>query len=276
MSRFDPERLERCFARLKQQNRAAFVTFVVAGDPNMDSCAKLLHALPDAGADIIELGMPFSDPMADGPTIQRASKRALNAGVTLGKTLQLAKTLRDKHPETPIILMGYYNPIYRFGNQAFLDRVKDAGVDGLIVVDLPPEEDRELAISALDQDIHFIRLITPTSTKARIEKILHRDSGFIYYVSITGITGTKDIKTGDIAKHLDIVRTQSDLPIVVGFGIKHPKQAAAIAKIADGVVVGSALVAALEEGMSTSDTEQGIKNALDTARTLADAMSKTT
>ncbi len=272
MSYFDPDRLSRCFSRLKDQNRAAFVTFLTAGDPNTEATNTLLQALPDCGADIIELGMPFSDPMADGPTIQRASKRALNGGMTLEKTLVMAKSLREKHPETPIILMGYYNPIYRYGNQAFLDRAKEAGVDGLIIVDLPPEEDNELAINALEQGVHFIRLVTPTSTPERIEKILLRASGFIYYVSMTGITGTKDIEINGIKDRLDQIRAQSALPIVVGFGIKQPEQAAAIAKIADGVVVGSALVAALETGITADDIPAGIDQALHTTRALAQAI----
>ncbi len=272
MSHFDTDRLARCFTRLKDQNRAAFVTFLTAGDPDIETTNTLLHALPDCGADIIELGMPFSDPMADGPTIQRASKRALNGGMTLEKTLVMAKSLREKHPETPIILMGYYNPIYRYGNQAFLDRIKDAGVDGLIIVDLPPEEDNELAITALEQGVHFIRLVTPTSTPERIQKILHRASGFIYYVSMTGITGTKDIEVGGIKDRLDQIRTQSELPIVVGFGIKQPEQAAAIAKVADGVVIGSALITALETGITAGNIPAGIEQAKISTRALAAAI----
>ena len=272
MTYFDPDRLARCFARLKAENRAAFIPFLTAGDPDSESTNTLLTALPDCGADIIELGMPFSDPMADGPTIQRASKRALKGGMTLEKTLVMAKTLRQKHPETPIILMGYYNPIYRFGNQAFLERIKDAGVDGLIIVDLPPEEDNELAISALEQGVHFIRLVTPTSTSERIQKILHRASGFIYYVSMTGITGTKDIEMAGLQDQIDRIRAQSDLPVVIGFGIKQPEQAAAIAKIADGVVVGSALVAALETGITSGNPATGIAEAKTLTRTLADAI----
>lgn len=271
MTAFDPHRLQRCFARLQQENRAALVTFVSAGDPNLADSQRLCLALPDAGADIIELGMPFSDPMADGPTIQRASKRALQNGMTLKKTLEMAENLRQAHPEIPIILMGYYNPVYRFGKQAFLARIKAIGIDGLIIVDLPPEEDDELAIDALDEGIHFIRLITPTSTKERISVVLQRASGFIYYVSITGITGTKGIDTDAIVSHIEMVREQSRLPICVGFGIKQPGQAKKIARIADGVVVGSTLIDALEEGMSES-VEQGIQNTIKKVQSLRQAV----
>ena len=272
MSNFDPQRLSRCFTRVKAQNRAALVTFITAGDPTQNISTQLMQGLPAAGADIIELGMPFSDPMADGPTIQASSKRALKAGITLAKTLDMAAALRANNPETPIILMGYFNPIYRFGPESFLEQIKHIGVDGLIVVDLPPEEDNELALAACAHDIHFIRLVTPTSAAERISKILVNASGFVYYVSIKGITGTAQADLADIEQHLEAIRQQTDLPICVGFGIRTPEDAVNFARVADGVVVGSAIIEALESGIDASAPTAGVEAALKMTQKLAKAL----
>jgi tryptophan synthase alpha chain len=236
------DRIAARFAALKEKGEKALVTFITAGDPDLETSAALLKALPEAGADIIELGMPFSDPMADGPAIQRAGLRALHAGQTLKKTLQMVARFRDGDTATPIILMGYYNPIYVYGVPQFLQDAKEAGVDGLIVVDLPPEEDEELCLPAQQAGIHFIRLATPTTDDIRLGKVLTNTGGFLYYVSIAGITGTASAKTGDVAAALTRIRQKTDLPIAVGFGIKTAEDARAIATVADGAVVGSAIV----------------------------------
>jgi tryptophan synthase alpha chain len=243
------DRLKDRFAALKSQGRAGLVTFVTAGDPDFETSLELVTKLPGAGADVIELGMPFSDPMADGPAIQASSLRALKSGQTMIKTLDLVRRFRTRDDTTPIILMGYYNPIYIYGNARFLADAKDAGVDGLIIVDLPPEEDTELCLPARDAGLHFIRLATPTTDEARMGKVLSNTSGFIYYVSITGITGTQAADAGDVGERVERLRKRTDLPIAVGFGIKTPEQAAAIARVADAVVVGSALVEKIRQGL---------------------------
>ncbi len=243
-------RIERRFADLKTQGRAALVTFVIAGDPDYETSLKIIQGLPKAGADIIEFGMPFTDPMADGPAIQAAGLRALHAGQTLKKTLKLVKAFRAGDKETPVVLMGYYNPIYVYGVDRFLVDAKAAGVDGLIVVDLPPEEDEELCLPAIKADINFIRLATPTTDDKRAPAVFRNTSGFVYYVSVLGITGTKAPDLKSVQKNVDRLRKHTNLPIAVGFGVKTAEQARSIAKSADGVVVGSALVSAIGDSLT--------------------------
>lgn len=235
-------RISARFAALKAQKRGAFVTFVTAGDPDIETSARILAGLPKAGADIIEIGMPFSDPMADGPTIQAANLRAFKAGITVPKILEMVRGFRAHDNETPIVLMGYYNPIYIYGAENFLRDARSAGVDGLIVVDLPPEEDAELCDPALRHGLNFIRLVTPTTDAERLPAVLRNASGFLYYVSVAGITGSKQASAASLRQAIDTLRRSTDLPIAVGFGISTPEQANAIAEFADGVVVGSAIV----------------------------------
>ncbi|MEQ8246605.1 MAG: tryptophan synthase subunit alpha [Alphaproteobacteria bacterium] len=242
-------RLDRRFAQLRAANRAAFVPFITAGDPDPDTCAALLRQLPAAGADIIELGMPFSDPMADGPAVQAASLRALRAGTTLKDVLALVASHRRDDADTPIILMGYYNPIYSYGVAKFLADATAAGVDGLIVVDLPPEHDDELCLPAVESGISFVRLTSPTTDDVRLPRVLENASGFVYYVSITGITGTKSADSAQVAEAVARLRRHTGLPIAVGFGIRTAEQAAAIARTADAAVVGSAIVTTIEESL---------------------------
>jgi tryptophan synthase alpha chain len=245
-------RIDTRFAELRRENRAALVTFVMAGDPDLATSLAILKALPAAGADLIELGMPFTDPMADGPAIQAAGLRALRAATTLAKTLALAADFRAHDRATPLVLMGYYNPIYIYGVGRFLTEAKKAGVDGVIVVDLPPEEDAELCLPALDAGLAFIRLATPTTDAARLPAVLAHTSGFLYYVSITGITGAATPDTTKVAAAVGRLKEHTDLPIAVGFGVKNAASAAAIAAVADGVVVGSALVEALRKSLDAS------------------------
>lgn len=240
-------RIERRFAELKSAGRAALVTFVTAGDPNYALSLDLVRQLPAAGADLIELGMPFTDPMADGPAIQASSLRALKNGMTLQKTLQLVRDFRAGDQKTPIILMGYYNPIYSCGVEKFLREAGSAGIDGLIVVDLPPEEDEELCLPALKAGLNFIRLATPTTDDQRLPVVLRNTSGFVYYVSIAGITGTRSAANADVSAAVARLKRHTQLPVVVGFGIKTAEQAEAIAKAADGAVVGSALVSCIAQ-----------------------------
>ena len=236
------DRIARRFAALRAQGRAGLVTFITAGDPDPESAAALLAALPAAGADVIELGMPFSDPMADGPAIQASSQRALAAGMTLPKTLAMVRAFRAGDGDTPIILMGYFNPIYRYGTDRFIADALAAGVDGVIVVDLPPEEDEELCGPALDAGLHFVRLATPTTDDRRLPKVLEHSSGFLYYVAIAGITGTRSANAEVVSGAVARLRRSTDLPIAVGFGIRTPEQAAEIARFADAAVVGSSIV----------------------------------
>ena len=238
----DSGRIRRRFEALKEAGRGGLVTFVTAGDPDRETAAKILAGLPTAGADLIELGMPFTDPMADGPSVQAASQRALAKGIKLRQILDMVREFRASDPDTPIILMGYYNPIYIYGVEAFLADFKAAGADGLIVVDLPPEEDSELCLPALAAGVNFIRLATPTTDDERLPTVLSNTSGFVYYVSITGITGTKSAAGGAISEAVTRLRRHTDLPIAVGFGIKTPEQAAEVAATADAAVVGSAIV----------------------------------
>ncbi len=243
------DRLSRCFARLRADNRAAFVPFITGGDPDRATCATLLRGLPEAGADIIEVGMPFSDPVADGPAVQASSLRALRAGTKLADVLALVADHRQDDTETPIILMGYYNPIYSYGVDRFLSDADKAGVDGLIVVDLPPEHDDELCVPALSRGLSFIRLVSPTTDDERLPTVLTNTSGFVYYVSIAGITGTKSADSAEVASAVVRLRRHTDLPIAVGFGIRNAAQAAEIARTADAAVVGSAIVTTIQESL---------------------------
>jgi tryptophan synthase alpha chain len=241
-------RIDDTFARLKAEGKKAFVAYVMAGDPDYDTSVEIVKALPGAGVDIIELGMPFTDPMADGETIQLAGQRALEGGQTLDKTLQIARELRKSDDKTPIVMMGYYNPIYSRGVDTFLAQAKEAGIDGLIIVDLPPEEDDELCIPAQKAGLNFIRLATPTTDGKRLPKVLQNTSGFVYYVSITGITGAAEADAAQVAPEVARIKAATDLPVIVGFGIKTPGAAQSIAGIADGCVVGSAIVAQIAAG----------------------------
>jgi tryptophan synthase alpha chain len=246
-------RIDHRFAQLQNSNRAALVTFVTAGDPDPETSLSILKALPDAGADVIELGMPFTDPMADGPAIQASSLRALRAGQTLAKTVSMVRRFRKSEKATPIVLMGYYNPIYIYGVDRFLADAGSAGVDGLIVVDLPPEEDTELCLPALEAGLNFIRLATPTTDDKRLPAVLANTSGFVYYVSITGITGTAAPDIAAVATAVRRIKRHTILPVAVGFGVKTPAQARAIAQAADGVVVGSALVERLKANLDQNN-----------------------
>ncbi|KZZ69716.1 tryptophan synthase subunit alpha, partial [Sulfitobacter sp. HI0129] len=235
-------RIDATFAKLKTEGRKAFVSYVMAGDPDFDTSLEVVRGLPGAGVDIIELGLPFTDPMADGPTIQLAGQRALEGGMTLKKTLELARRFREDDDTTPIVMMGYYNPIYSMGVDAFLKAAREAGIDGLIVVDLPPEEDSELCLPAQAAGLNFIRLATPTTDDKRLPRVLQNTSGFVYYVSITGITGSAEADAADVAPEVTRIRDASGLPVIVGFGVNTPDKSRAIAEVADGVVVGSAIV----------------------------------
>ncbi len=258
-------RIDLKFAQLKKSGRKAFVAYVMAGDPNYEQCLRVVEGLPLAGVDIIELGLPFTDPMADGPTIQLAGRRALSAGMTLKKTLQMVRDFRVKDDSTPIVLMGYYNPISSHGVNKFLEEAKSAGIDGMIVVDLPPEEDDELCIPAQKAGLNFIRLATPTTDSNRLPKVLTNTSGFVYYVSINGITGAAAAKPEDVAPEVARIKSSTDLPIIVGFGINTPENARTIASIADGVVVGSAIVNQIAEGKSSEKVLEFVKSLSDGA-----------
>jgi tryptophan synthase alpha chain len=235
------------FDELKKQKKKGLITFITAGDPNYDASLEILKKLPEAGADILEIGMPFTDPMADGPGIQASYLRALEAGQTLKKTIQLVKEFREFNSSIPIVLMGYYNPIYKYGVDMFVKDIKAIGVDGLIVVDLPPEADAELCIPSLEKGIDFIRLATPTSSEERLPIIVSNASGFLYYVSVAGITGSKTPEITSIKNKVKIIRKFTKLPIAVGFGIRTPEQAMNIAKTADAIVVGSAIIDKINE-----------------------------
>ena len=254
-------RISRKFAALKAEGRAGFVAFVTAGDPDLETSRAILKGLPAAGADIIELGMPFTDPMADGPAVQLSSQRALNAGHTMADTLAMVREFREQDQDTPIVLMGYYNPIYFMGVDTFLRDAKDAGVDGLIVVDLPPEEDQELCLPANDAGLNFIRLATPTTDDARLPAVLKNTSGFVYYVTITGITGTATAQAADVKSNIDRIKSHTDLPLAAGFGIKNKADVERFAAVADAVVVGSAIVDAVRT--SLDDQEQATDKTVD-------------
>ena len=258
-------RIDQTFKKLKSEGKKAFVSYIMAGDPDFETSLELVMGLPAAGVDIIELGLPFTDPMADGPTIQLAGGRALDSGMTLVKTLEMAKRFREENDSTPIVIMGYYNPIYSYGVEQFLIDAKSAGIDGLIVVDLPPEEDDELCIPAQAAGINFIRLATPTTDENRLPKVLQNTSGFVYYVSITGITGAAEAQATDVGPEVARIQTNSGLPVVVGFGINTPEKAKAIAEVADGAVVGSAIVSELAKGKPVADVLAFVKTLADGA-----------
>ena len=256
-------RIDARFAALKKEGRSAFVTFLMAGDPDPATSLSIIKAMPRCGADVIEIGMPFTDPMADGPSIQAAGLRALKAGMTLKKTLELVRAFREDDNTTPLVLMGYYNPIYIYGVEKFLADAKFAGVDGLIIVDLPAEEDAELCVPALKAGLNFIRLATPTTDDRRLSAVLANTSGFVYYVSITGITGAAAADSGVVGEAVARIKRHTDLPVCVGFGIRTPDAARAIAACADGAVVGTALVDALRasldaEGRATAKTVNAV------------------
>jgi tryptophan synthase alpha chain len=264
-------RFDNCFAELKREGRAAFVTFVMCGDPDIETSLEIVNALPGSGADIIELGMPYTDPMADGPSIQAAGLRALKAGTTLKKTLDVVRRFRESNDKTPIILMGYYNPIYIHGVDKFLSDAKAAGVDGLILVDMPPEEDEELCIPALKAGLNFIRLATPTTDDKRLPAVLANTSGFVYYVAVTGITGSAAADSAKVAQAVARIKRHTKLPVCVGFGIRTAEQARAIAANADGAVVGTALVDAIRASLDADNraTAGTVKAVADTAAAIA-------
>ena len=268
------KRLAASFAKAKQENRGILGIFVSAGDPDTNTSIKILDGLVESGVDMIELGMPFSDPMADGPAIQAASLRAIKSGMTLRGSLEIASQFRKKHGDTPLILMGYYNPIYRYGVELFLKDAQAAGADGLIIVDLPPEEDVELCDPSQNSELDFIRLITPTTLGDRLPFVLEKASGFIYYVSIAGITGTKSAQMESISSAVNRIKQVSDLPVVTGFGIRTAEQAAHIASLGDGAIVGSAVVEIIAESdtqnLSAEDTARKVS---DFTKLLADAIS---
>ncbi len=267
-------RIARRFEALKQAGRGGLVTFVTAGDPDPDTSLEVLLGLPEAGADLIELGMPFTDPMADGPAIQAASRRALKAGQTMARTLEMARELRAGDADTPILLMGYYNPIHSYGGDRFLEDALGAGIDGLIIVDLPPEQDPELCLPAVAAGVDWVRLATPTTDDKRLPRVLAKAGGFVYYVSILGITGTKSAVVEAVAGAVDRLRRHSPLPIAVGFGIKTPEQAAEMARLADAAAVGSALVQEVRDNLDDAGRARPelVPAVLDRVRAMAAAI----
>ena len=258
-------RIDDCFAHLRAANKKAFVAYIMAGDPDVATSLAVMQGMPAAGVDIIELGLPFTDPMADGPTIQLAGQRALDGGMTLDRTLQMVRDFRAGDKTTPIVLMGYYNPIYSRGVDLFLVQAKEAGIDGLIIVDLPPEEDSELCLPAQAAGLNFIRLATPTTDAKRLPKVLTNTSGFVYYVSITGITGAAAALASDVAPEVARIKASTDLPVIVGFGINTPQAAQGIAAVADGCVVGSAIVKLIGEKRPVSEVLAFVKSLADGA-----------
>jgi tryptophan synthase alpha chain len=267
-------RIDRRFTALQKEGRPALITFVTAGDPDRATSAAILAGLPAAGADVIEFGMPFSDPMADGPAIQASSLRALKAGQSMAETLKMVADFRNTDADTPIVLMGYYNPIYVYPVERFLEDAVAAGVDGLIVVDVPPEADAELCLPAVEKGLNFIRLTTPTTDEKRLPAVLTNTSGFVYYVSITGITGAATPVINDVHSQVARIKAATALPVVVGFGVKTGEQAAAIVKGADGVVVGSALVNAVKDSLGPDGSASGktVAAVLDLVKSLAEAL----
>ena len=252
-------RIDDKFAALRAEGKKAFVAYVMAGDPDYERSLEVVKGLPAAGVDVIELGLPFTDPMADGPTVQLAGQRALEAGMTLQKTLDLVTAFREGDSTTPIVLMGYYNPIFSRGVDRFLAEAKAAGIDGLIVVDLPPEEDDELCLPAQKAGLNFIRLATPTTDDRRLPKVLENTSGFVYYVSITGITGSAEAQAAEVGPEVARIKAATDLPVIVGFGIRTPDTARGIASVADGCVVGSAIVSEIAAGKPVSEVLDFVK-----------------
>ncbi|NBN80158.1 tryptophan synthase subunit alpha [Microvirga tunisiensis] len=269
-------RIDRRFKACAEKGRPALVTFITAGDPDLATSQAILEALPAAGADVIELGMPFSDPMAEGVPIQRATQRALAGGQTMNRTLDMVRKFRQSDQDTPIILMGYYNPIYVRGPEAFVAEARDAGVDGLIIVDIPPEADDELCIPAMKGGLNFIRLATPTTDDRRLPAVLKNTSGFVYYVSITGITGTASADPERVAAAVGRIKAHTDLPVAVGFGVKTADQAAEIGRNADGVVVGSVLVEAIRESLDASGkaTDRTVAAVTDLVSSLAGGVAR--
>lgn len=267
-------RIDRRFAELREDRRPGLVTFITAGDPDLETSKNILLGLPESGADLIELGMPFSDPMADGPAIQASSLRALKAGHKMLATLDLVSAFREQDQDTPIVLMGYYNPIYVYPKEKFLKEAAAAGVDGLIVVDVPPEADSELCIPAKNHGLNFIRLATPTTDAKRLPTVLSNTSGFLYYVSITGITGSASPEVNAVHNQVKLIKNATDLPVAIGFGIKTGDQAKALAKGADAVVVGSALVTAIEQSLEggSRSTSKTVSSVLDLVQSLAGAL----
>ena len=257
-------RIEQTFKTLKKSNKKAFISFIMAGDPNFEKSLAILNGLPASGVDLIEIGIPFTDPMADGPAIQLAGQRAIASGMTLERVLDLVREFRRDNNKTPIILMGYFNPIMTMGVKQFLKICTKTGVDGLIIVDLPPEEDTELCIPTIQAGLNFIRLATPTSDEKRLKKLLRNTSGFVYYVSITGITGAASPQANVIQSQITILKENTSLPVCVGFGVKTPEIAKEVARVADGVVVGSAIVDKIAKDLSTDEV-------LSFCKTLADA-----
>lgn len=258
-------RIDAKFAELRAANKKAFVAYVMAGDPDYATSLEIVKGLPGAGVDIIELGLPFTDPMADGSTIQLAGQRALEGGMTLDQTLQIARELRKTDDTTPIVMMGYYNPIYSRGVDTFLAQANEAGIDGLIIVDLPPEEDEELCIPAQAAGLNFIRLATPTTDAKRLPKVLQNTSGFVYYVSVTGTTGAAAAQASDVAPEVARIKASTDLPVIVGFGVRTPDTARDIAGVADGTVVGSAIVEKIGAGEPIADILAFVKSLADGA-----------
>lgn len=262
-------RLQSRFAELKQQNRAALVTFVTGGDPNYDASLAILKGLPAAGADVIELGMPFTDPMADGPAIQLANIRALDGGQDLAKTLQMVREFREDEQVTPLVLMGYFNPIHKYGVERFIAEAKESGVDGLIVVDLPPEHNVDLCDPAQAAGLDFIRLTTPTTDDKRLPTVLNGSSGFVYYVSVAGVTGAGSATLDHVEQAVTRLRRHTDLPLCIGFGIRTPEHAATIARLAEGVVVGSALI---DQIANAHSSEQAVEGVLSLCAALAEGV----
>lgn len=267
-------RITKRFEQLNAEKRSGLITFVMGGDPDYKTALDILKGLPEAGADLIEIGMPFTDPMADGPSIQKAGLRALETGQTLRKTLELASDFRKTDDKTPLIVMGYYNPIYIFGVDKFLLEAKNAGIDGLIVVDLPPEEDSELCIPALEKGLDFIRLATPTSDDKRLPSLLKHTSGFIYYISIAGVTGTKTLDIDSVSSAVNRLRHHTTLPVAVGFGVKTPEMASKVAQVADSVVVGSGVIDILASTLDTQNkpTNETVPTVLKFVKSLSDAI----
>ena len=271
MSDNTTDRIASTFSRLSKEHRAGLVTFITAGDPNLQTSLEILQRLPSAGADIIEIGMPFSDPMADGPAIQAASLRSLANGGSLRATLEMVRAFREKNQTTPLILMGYFNPIYQYGTTQFVNDAANAGVDGLIMVDLPPEEDDELCDPARTAGLHWIRLVTPTTNESRLSDVLANSSGFVYYVSIAGITGTQSAAAASIEKAVHHIKAKSDLPVAVGFGIKTREQVKEIGNIAEGVVVGAAIVNEIEQNLDPNGQPKAdlVESVISLVRSLA-------
>ena len=271
MSDNTTDRVASTFSRLSKEHRAGLVTFITAGDPNLQTCLEILLRVPSAGADFIVIGMPFSDPMADGPAIQAASLRSLANGGSLRATLEMVRAFREKNQTTPLILMGYFNPIYQYGTTQFVNDAANAGVDGLIMVDLPPEEDDELCDPARTAGLHWIRLVTPTTNESRLSDVLANSSGFVYYVSIAGITGTQSAAAASIEKAVHHIKAKSDLPVAVGFGIKTREQVKEIGNIAEGVVVGSAIVNEIEQNLDPNGQPKAdlVESVISLVRSLA-------